>query len=94
MSGVALMPAYLLLMSTDHCALCDEAMSMLISMPELAGMALRVIDVATDDALLEQFGERVPVLQFWQAERERLQFDWPFSEEQIRSAIKDLVNEL
>jgi len=84
------MPAYLLLLSTDHCALCDEAMSMLISMPELAGMELRVVDVATDDGLLEQFGERVPVLQFWQGEREQLQLTWPFETAQIRSAMKDL----
>lgn len=86
------MSAYLLLLSTDHCALCDEAMSMLMSMPELAGMELRVVDVAADDVLLEQFGERVPVLQLWQAEREEFQLAWPFEEEQIWSAIKALIS--
>ena len=37
---------------------------MLLSMPELSGLALRVVDVATEDALLQRYGERIPVLRF------------------------------
>lgn len=37
---------------------------MLLSMPELSGLALRVVDVAAKDELLERYGERIPVLCF------------------------------
>ena len=37
-------------------------------MPELSGLALRVVDVATEDELLRRYGERIPVLRF--ADRE------------------------
>ena len=47
----------LVLYSTDHCTLCDQALELLFSMPELAGQAVRVVDVATDDALLSRYGE-------------------------------------
>ena len=53
----------LILYSTDHCTLCDRALELLFSMPELAGQAVEVVDVATDDALLERYGERLPVLE-------------------------------
>ena len=86
------MSAYLLLLSTDHCALCDEAMSMLISMPELAGMELRVVDVATDDELLAQFGERLPVLQMWRAERNELELNWPFTADDIGRELRRLAS--
>ncbi len=33
-------------------------------MPELSGLALRVVDVAAEDELLERYGERIPVLGF------------------------------
>lgn len=85
------MSAYLLLLSTDHCALCDEAMSILISMPELAGMELRVLDIATDDHYLETYGERLPVLQFWQAQRQALELEWPFTGQQVSDELSRLV---
>ena len=37
---------------------------MLLSMPEVSGLALRVVDVAAEDELLERYGERIPVLGF------------------------------
>ena len=37
---------------------------MLLSMPEVSGFALRVVDVATEDELLQRYGERIPVLCF------------------------------
>ena len=85
------MSAYLLLLSTDHCALCEDAMSMLMSMPELAGMELRVVDVATDNELLDRFGERLPVLQFWISNRNELELDWPFTSDQLGREIRRLV---
>ena len=54
----------LVLYSTGGCALCEQALELLLSMPELSGLALRVVDVAAEDELLERYGERIPVLGF------------------------------
>ena len=54
----------LVLYSTGSCALCEQALELLLSMPELSGLALRVVDVATEDELLRRYGERIPVLRF------------------------------
>jgi len=43
----------------------DEALNMLFSMPDIAGLELRVVDVVSDDELLAAYGERLPVLQLF-----------------------------
>ena len=58
----------LILYSTANCTLCDEALDLLFQIPGLAGLQLDVIDVVNNDALLERYGERIPVLRI--AERE------------------------
>ena len=75
----------LILFSTDHCALCDEALGLLLSMPELAGISLRVVDVADDDELISTYGQRLPVLSF--AGRE---LDWPFAATDVLRWIRKL----
>ncbi|MFM8354216.1 MAG: glutaredoxin family protein [Gammaproteobacteria bacterium] len=49
-------------MSTGACSLCEQALDLLISMPELRGTTLTVRDVALDDALTARYGARLPVL--------------------------------
>ena len=66
-------------MSTDHCTLCDQALDLLTSMPELGGLTLVVVDVADDDQLTERYGERLPVLVFHGRE-----LDWPFAGADLR----------
>ncbi|MEL0047978.1 MAG: glutaredoxin family protein [Gammaproteobacteria bacterium] len=58
----------LILYSTAHCHLCDEAMDLLMSMPGLNGARLDVVDVANDERLMERYGEKIPVLRQGQAE--------------------------
>lgn len=92
------MSAFLMLLSTDHCELCDEALSMLFSMPELAGLELRVVDVAEDDELLERYGEHVPVLQLFTAAdveadaqpQLAMSLDWPFTADSVGRALRAL----
>lgn len=72
----------LTLLSTAHCALCEQALDLLASMPELRGFALRVLDIADDDALVARYGERLPVLVAGGTE-----LDWPFELESIRAAL-------
>ena len=71
----------LILYSTDHCALCEEALDLLLSMPELAGRSVRVVDLATlDDDLLERYGAKVPVLRAGDRELAA-----PFDREAVRA---------
>ena len=70
------------LLMTDHCSLCEEALDLLLSMPQLQGLGLQTIDIATDDALLEQYGACIPVLR-----TEATELRWPFGKEDIRQAI-------
>ena len=59
---------HLILYSTSHCSLCDQALELLFSMPGLPGVQLEVVDVANDDSLLERYGEKIPVLRLGERE--------------------------
>ena len=59
---------HLILYSTSHCSLCDQALELLFSMPGLAGVQLEVVDVADDDNLLSRYGENIPVLRIGERE--------------------------
>lgn len=73
----------LTLLSTDHCTLCERALDLLTSMPELRGRRLDVVDVADDEALLARYGERLPVLQVGGRE-----LDWPFSRDELARLLE------
>jgi len=95
------MSVFLRLLSTDHCTLCDEALDMLFSMPDIAGLELRVVDVVSDDVLLETYGEKVPVLQLFTAASAEalaaepdlvLELAWPFTPDSITKALRKLAS--
>ncbi|MCY3811903.1 MAG: glutaredoxin family protein [Gammaproteobacteria bacterium] len=67
---------------TASCGRCDDALDWLLSMPELAGRTLVTKDVVEDDALLDRYGERVPVLRVGHAE-----LDWPFDADRLRRVL-------
>ena len=69
---------------TDDCTLCDEALTMLLASNALRGVVVTTIDVATDDALIESYGERIPVL-----ECKGGSLTWPFSAEDAAALIAD-----
>ena len=73
----------LTLYSTDHCTLCDAALELLFSMPELRGAALRVVNVAADAGLMRRYGERLPVLCLGDRE-----LDAPFDRNQVLALLQ------
>ncbi len=81
MIGLALR---LILYHTDHCSACEHAFDLLSSMPELAGHALTTVDVATNDALIAKFGERIPVLA-----GEFGELNWPFDAQALRRVLAE-----
>jgi hypothetical protein len=81
----------LLLLSTDHCSLCEKALDLLLSMPELQGLGLDVVDVADDDALLSRFADRLPVLAVRSADNSLTDtLDWPFNPAAVSGWLRQL----
>ena len=54
--------AHLVFLTRQHCLLCHEAQPWVESQAQRRGHTLAVVDVDTDPALGERFGERVPVV--------------------------------
>lgn len=50
------------LLSTDHCSLCEQALDLLLSMPEIAGLELVVVDIANHPRLESAYADQIPVL--------------------------------
>ena len=74
----------LLLYGTRSCHLCEQAGTMLYE----AGVTAEYIDIAENEALLEKYGMRIPVVRRVDSGTE---LDWPFDE----SALNELTgNEL
>ncbi len=80
----------LLLLSTDACTLCGRALDLLTGMPELAGAPLRVIDIAADDALVERYGERLPVLAVARDGVLTATLDWPFDADAVSRWLAEI----
>lgn len=68
----------LTLLSTDACSACDAATDLLLSMPELQGQTLRVVEVSERADWVERYGERVPVLLVGDQE-----LGWPFDAKSV-----------
>ena len=76
-----------ILYSTDYCTLCEQALDLLLSMPELAGTQLKVVDVAQDEALQVRYGERLPVLSVVGGGLP-CELDWPFDAGSVAASIR------
>ena len=69
----------LILYSTSACHLCERAQRLLASMPELRFVAVDVVDIADDAALLARYGLSIPVL----ANASGAELAWPFNADDI-----------
>ena len=73
----------LTLYSTSHCHLCELAHTHLLHFPD--GFKLEVIDIADDEALLAQYGLRIPVLR---RNDSKTELDWPFNLSDVVEFLK------
>jgi len=71
------------LLTTEGCHLCEQALEVIHR--AAPGLTLEWVDIAEDDALLEQYGERIPVLRCG-----RRELGWPFSLLDVRQFIADM----
>jgi glutaredoxin len=76
------MPMTLTLYSTQACQLCDRALELLGSMPELGHVELDVVDIALDDELLSRYERQIPVLRGPQGE-----IAWPFNADDVLAIL-------
>ena len=71
----------LFLLSTDGCHLCDVAIQQLNSL----NLSFEILDIVTDEALVEAYGASIPVLIVEGAEQALF---WPFEKEQVIEYVK------
>ena len=77
------MPMTLTLYSTQACQLCDRALEMLRSMPELRHVEFDVIDIALDEDLLNRYERLIPVLRSSCGE-----IAWPFNADEVLALLR------
>ncbi len=70
----------LVLFQTLGCHLCEEALAVMSASRSIDGALLESVDIADDDALLERYGTRIPVLRRLDSGAE---LDWPFTSEEV-----------
>lgn len=70
----------LVLLTTEGCHLCEQALA--VVQRAAPGMQVSLLDIATDDALIDAYGERIPVLR-----RGEVEIDWPFGLLDVRALV-------
>ncbi|MCL6269851.1 glutaredoxin family protein [Sansalvadorimonas sp. 2012CJ34-2] len=70
----------LFLMTTAGCHLCEQALEILNALQEQADFQLDLIDIATDDQLIDRYGIRIPVVVDGCSKKE---LGWPFTAQQL-----------
>lgn len=73
------------LYSSEGCHLCVVAEQLLGSLPQFVAQGCDIVEISFDDALVHQFGSRIPVLFDG---LHQIYYDWPFEQ----SDILDLLN--
>ena len=69
------------LLGTPGCHLCEVAERLVRRIAPSMGVKVQHVDIATNDALVESYGMKIPVLR--SAEGEAKELNWPFDEESL-----------
>ncbi|MEM7365634.1 MAG: glutaredoxin family protein [Pseudomonadota bacterium] len=62
-----------ILFGTDGCHLCEMALELVKEAQNLIPLSVEEVDIAHDDALVERYGIRIPVVM-----RDGRELNWPF----------------
>ncbi len=79
---------HFLLMSTGGCHLCDQAIEVIVSSLDPGLHSVDEVDIAEDDALVECYGVRIPVLV---DEASGAELGWPFDRAALMAFIDGLA---
>ncbi len=70
--------------STSACHLCDLALQVIDAVLSQDYFEKVIIDIANSDALIEQYGVRIPVLKI---QRTGDELGWPFDEQELMEFV-------
>ena len=73
--------------STLGCHLCDLALNIIRRSPNHSKLELKVVDIAEDDCLIEQYGTQIPVVYDSATQSE---ICWPFTDEMFENWLVSL----
>ena len=73
-----------ILYGTSACHLCEEAEAIIQPIQQIFGFMLQKIDIAGTDALISEYGTRIPVLYCKETTQS---LEWPFDESQLINFI-------
>jgi len=80
------------LYSTVGCHLCEQAKVVLWPLLMQYQCRLTEIDIATTDALIEQYGTRIPVLSAAsQPSANHRELNWPFTAQEVDAFFAELI---
>ena len=71
---------------TAHCSLCERALEQLFEIDIPSGLKVTTKDISVSAALVEEFGERIPVLQC-----DDLLLEAPFDKDELEAWISSLL---
>jgi len=75
----------LVLYTTSHCHLCEQAEAMLAGLKNQYEINWQLQEISDDDDLTEKYGIRIPVITRMDNQDE---LNWPFTENDIITLIK------
>ena len=73
------------LFHTAGCHLCEQAEALVLPLMEQQGWVLQRTDIADDEALMERYAMRIPVLR---NPRCALELGWPFDVRQVLELLE------
>ncbi len=68
------------LLTTEGCHLCEQAVPLLVAGVDPSQFEVDMVDIAYEDALIERYATRIPVLR---AADTGAELDWPFDAQQL-----------
>jgi len=76
----------LTLYSTSACHLCEQAIYLLKSIPELTEITVVITDISESSDLLDRYGIRIPVLA---VDAQDCELGWPFNSADVKHFLNN-----
>jgi len=83
--GTFLAMTQLILYTTSHCHLCEQAEALLTGLKDQHKVYWQAIEISNDDLLTDKYGIRIPVIKCINNQAE---LNWPFSANDILKLIE------
>jgi len=78
------------LLGTSGCHLCDVAERLVRRIAPSLGFAVELVDIANDNALVDEYGMRIPVVRVELKDQSLKELGWPFQEEELIEWLQSL----